>query len=107
MVLIGQPELRSLLRLKSLEAVAQRVTVRFHLSPLDEERTALYLQHQLRAAGGERQVFTEAAARLLHAQTRGLPRPLNTLDHLASGTSPSAEARWSRKTTCGGHWPTP
>lgn len=79
MVLIGQPELRSLLRLKSLEAVAQRVTVRFHLAPLDEEHTGRYLHHQLRAAGCDRQVFTDGAARLLHAQTRGIPRILNTI----------------------------
>jgi len=81
MVLIGQPEPRSLLRLKSLKAVAQRLTVRFHLAPLDEEHTTRYLQHQLRAAGCERQVFTDSAARLrlLHAQTRGLPRLLNTI----------------------------
>ncbi len=79
MVLVGQPELRSLLRLKSLEAVAQRVAVRFHLAPLDEEHTAAYLQHQLRSAGCERHVFTDGATRLLHTQTHGLPRVLNTL----------------------------
>lgn len=79
MVLIGQPELRSLLRLKSVEAVAQRVTVRFHLAPLDEAQTVHYLQHQLRAAGCDRQVFTDGATRLLHAQTRGLPRVVNTI----------------------------
>lgn len=76
-VLVGQPELRSLLRFKSLEAVTQRITVRFHLGGLDPEQTAAYLHHQMNSAGASRQVFTEAAVRQLHTHTRGLPRLLN------------------------------
>lgn len=76
-VLIGQPELRSLLRLKSLEAVTQRITVRFHLAGLDAEQTAAYLHHQMTAAGAPRPVFSDAAIRSLHTHTRGLPRLLN------------------------------
>jgi type II secretory pathway predicted ATPase ExeA len=77
-VLIGQPELRSLLRLKSLEAVSQRITVRFHLSGLDPDQTAAYLHHQMAIAGVSRPVFSDAAAGLLHLHSRGLPRLLNT-----------------------------
>jgi type II secretory pathway predicted ATPase ExeA len=76
-VLVGQPELRSLLRLKSLEAVTQRITVRFHLAGLDADQTAAYLHHQMTAAGASRPVFSDAAVHALHTYTRGLPRLLN------------------------------
>ena len=50
-VLVGQPELRGLLRRPELEQLRQRITVRFHLQPLNEQETRGYIQHRLRVAG--------------------------------------------------------
>ncbi|MBL7223436.1 MAG: AAA family ATPase [Candidatus Brocadiae bacterium] len=77
-VLVGQPELRDLLRRPELEQLRQRITVRFHLQPLSEQETRSYIQHRIRVAGGAGRVrFTAGACRAIHAYSRGLPRLIN------------------------------
>ncbi|TFY98547.1 AAA family ATPase [Ramlibacter rhizophilus] len=79
-VLIGQPELRDMLARPELEQLAQRVVARYHLQPLDEEETALYVQHRLQVAGLERAVpFDRRAIRRIHRHARGVPRRINLL----------------------------
>ena len=52
-VLVGQPNLRDMLARPELEQLRQRVTVSYHLGPLDAEDTAAYVNHRLaRAAIG-------------------------------------------------------
>jgi type II secretory pathway predicted ATPase ExeA len=41
--LVGQPELRTKLRLRAFEAISQRVTLRFHLGGLPEPETKAYI----------------------------------------------------------------
>ncbi len=79
LILCGQPELRAMLRLKTFEAVAQRICVRGHLAPLDTGQTAAFVAHALRQAGIDRPMFTESAVTLLHAQSGGLCRRLGVL----------------------------
>jgi general secretion pathway protein A len=77
-VLVGQPELRDLLRRPELEQLRQRITVRFHLYPLNEQETRSYIQHRLRVAGSNGRVrFTAGSCRLIHQYSRGLPRLIN------------------------------
>lgn len=79
LILGGQPELRAMLRLKTFEAVAQRVTIRCHLAPLSPQQTSAFVAHALHHAGIDRPLFTEAALSLLHAQSHGLCRRLGAL----------------------------
>ena len=79
LILCGQAEPRAMLRLKTFEAVAQRILVRYHLNPLSLEETAGFLRHGLKMAGVERAMFTEPAIALLHTHSHGLPRRLGTL----------------------------
>ena len=79
LILCGQPELRGMLRLKAFEAVAQRVSVRFHLHGLTSEEVPSYLNHHLRVVGAPKPLFTEAAIDLLRSHSRCLPRPLGYL----------------------------
>lgn len=76
-VLLGQPELSA--KVASLPQLSQRVVVRFHLGPMDVEETAGYLSHRILAAGGTRQVFSERAARVVHAESGGVPRLVNLI----------------------------
>jgi len=77
-VLVGQPELRDLLRRPELEQLRQRITVRFHLYPLNERESRSYIQHRLRVAGSNGRVrFTAGACQLVHRYSRGLPRLIN------------------------------
>ncbi len=79
LILCGQPALRAMLRLKSFEAVAQRVSVRCHLAPLDLQQTAAFVRHSLSHAGIDRPLFTEAAIETLHTHASGLCRRLGNL----------------------------
>jgi len=77
-VLVGQPELRDLLRRPELEQLRQRITVRFHLCPLNEDEARRYIRHRLKVAGSNGSVrFTAAACRLIHRYSGGVPRLIN------------------------------
>ena len=80
-VLVGQPELRSSLRLPQMRQVDQRVSVRCELTALDAEGVAGYVNHRLRIAGlGEgRAEFTGAALDALYQGSAGVPRVINRL----------------------------
>jgi general secretion pathway protein A len=79
-VLIGQPELRSMLARPELEQLAQRVIARFHLDALSEPETALYIRHRLAVAGQTGALpFDRQALRLIHRLARGVPRRINLL----------------------------
>ncbi|MDX2494715.1 MAG: AAA family ATPase [Desulfuromusa sp.] len=78
-VLLGQPELRELIRRPQLRQLSQRITARYHLGPLSEEDTALYILHRINIAGGEQVLFTDGAIKLIYRLTDGVPRLINLL----------------------------
>lgn len=79
LILVGQPELRSKLRLRAFEAIVQRIQVRYHLGNLTESEVTGYVEHQLRQAGAERPIFAEQAVHSIAIQSRGVPRQINNL----------------------------
>lgn len=83
LVLLGQPELKDTLRAPGLEQFAQRVAVSYHLRPLLPKETARYIEHRLKVAGGNPEIFDDIAKRYIHYQTGGIPRLINTLCDLA------------------------
>ncbi len=79
-VLIGQPELRTMLARPELEQLAQRVIARYHLGALSEAETAQYLRHRLGVAGlATANPFSKTAMRRIHKHSRGVPRRINLL----------------------------
>ncbi len=78
-LLLGQPELRTLLARPELRQLAQRITARYHLTPLDAKETDAYLRHRWRVAGGTRFPFDSKAVQRLHARSGGVPRLLNVI----------------------------
>lgn len=80
-VLVGQPELRTHLKLPEMRQVDQRVSVRCELEPLDREGVAGYIDHRLRVAGeGTVHVeFAKEAIDALHEASRGTPRLINLI----------------------------
>jgi len=78
-ILIGQPELRTLLDQPDLRQLAQRITGRYHLNPLSAEETAGYVKHRMRVAGATAEVFTPAALREIHRLSGGIPRVINVI----------------------------
>lgn len=84
-VLVGQPELKLLLGRPELAQLNQRITVRWHLEPLDRAETSRYIAHRLRIAGGPgtADIFSPGALRLLYRYSGGVPRLINIAAHRA------------------------
>lgn len=78
-ILIGQPELRQTLARTDLRQLAQRITGRYHLDPLNREETGRYIRHRLKVAGASRQIFTDNAVREVHRLSQGVPRLINVI----------------------------
>ncbi|MDW3095875.1 MAG: AAA family ATPase [Gammaproteobacteria bacterium] len=78
-ILIGQPELQTMLDMPELRQLSQRITARFHLTPLTREETGEYITHRLKIAGVTREVFTKSAVSEIYKLSRGIPRLVNTL----------------------------
>jgi len=77
LILVGQPELRDMVRKPEMRQLAQRVAASFHLREMDEESVAAYIVHRLRTVGGTGEEFTPEAMRVVYEQTRGVPRLVN------------------------------
>lgn len=78
-ILLGQPELREMVARPELRQLAQRITARYHLTPLDPDETEAYVRHRLGVAGSTRMPFTRLALRRLHQYSGGVPRLINTI----------------------------
>lgn len=79
-ILLGQPELEDTLIKPSLAQVNQRITSRYHLSPLKFDDVIAYVRHRLYiAGGGQNQFFTDKAFRVLFKKSKGVPRIINLI----------------------------
>ena len=77
-VLSGQPEFAQLLKKEEMRQLSQRITVRYHLQPMDFQDTVDYINHRLEVAGGRGGViFSRWALRRIYRYSRGLPRLIN------------------------------
>jgi len=77
-VLVGQLNLKDLLRSPGLRQLDQRVSIRYELKPLTREETSAYVAHRLTIAGGGAAVsFSPKALDLVHRYTSGIPRLIN------------------------------
>lgn len=83
LVLVGQPELRDMVRRPDLTQFAQRVAASFHLTAMDAQTVRDYISHRLRVAGAEIEIFSSPAKNLIHEATRGVPRLVNQLCDLS------------------------
>jgi general secretion pathway protein A len=92
MVLLGQPELRRLLKREDLRQLAQRITARYHLVPLSEEDTRAYVLHRLQVAGSPRNPFRKSALRALYRRSGGVPRLINIIADRALAAAYAREA---------------
>lgn len=79
-VLMGQPELRERLNDPCLRQLRQRITVRFHLSPLKVAEVGHYLRHRIHMSGGNgTPYFTDPALWRIYCYSKGIPRLVNAL----------------------------
>jgi len=79
LILVGQPELKTLLQAPELVQFAQRVASDFHLVPLTKEDVQEYIGHRLEVAGRYEPLFTDLACERIFEASRGIPRIINVL----------------------------
>jgi general secretion pathway protein A len=77
-VLSGQSELLQILERNEMRQLSQRITVRYHLQPMDFIDTVHYIHHRLEVAGGKgKVVFSEGGLKRIYRYSHGLPRLIN------------------------------
>jgi general secretion pathway protein A len=76
-VFFGLPDIE--VNLQFDPPLAQRVALRVHLSPFDEQATKLYVEHRLKIAGAPRNPFDPGVYAMIHRASGGLPRLINTI----------------------------
>ncbi len=79
-LLVGQPELFDKLKLPELRQLNQRVTVRYHITPLKSQEVKNYIQHRLKTAGTLNKIhFTHEAFEAVFRHSKGVPRLINII----------------------------
>jgi len=79
LVLVGQVELRDIVKRPELRQLAQRIAASFHLRPLTEESVHEFIVHRLRVAGGSGDEIDEKARMLIYEVSQGVPRLVNQI----------------------------
>ncbi len=83
-ILVGQPELLENLKLPELRQLNQRVSVRYHIQPLELPEVQSYIRHRLQCAIDQESkqnppVFTDEAIEAVFNLSKGTPRMVNIL----------------------------
>ena len=78
-ILLGQPELETMLAQPELKQVQQRITARYHLLPLLRSEIATYVSHRLAVAGQQKMIFPPRVLSKLYDKTDGIPRLINVI----------------------------
>ncbi len=84
-ILVGQPELNNRLNLYDLRQLRQRIMVRYHIGPLDNDEIRLYINHRLEIAGKNNAClptrqgieFNDEAINMISRFSGGTPRLIN------------------------------
>jgi len=79
LILVGQLELRDILKKQIYEAIRQRIDLLYSLRALDRAETAAYMKRHLEYAGEKRDVFTDAAIDAVYGHSKGAVRKINKL----------------------------
>ncbi|MFL0796721.1 MAG: AAA family ATPase [Cellvibrionaceae bacterium] len=84
-VLLGQPELDTLLNRPDLRQLKQRIIFNEELKPLSFSKLKDYVSHRIQSAGYDQAIplFTDGALKSLHSASGGIPRLVNVLSHKA------------------------
>jgi general secretion pathway protein A len=77
-ILLGQPELNTILEEPRFRPLKQRITVRYHLRPLGLKETKEYILYRLKRAGSRNlKIFDNGAIEEIYKYSTGIPRLVN------------------------------
>jgi type II secretory pathway predicted ATPase ExeA/tetratricopeptide (TPR) repeat protein len=78
-MLVGQSELKVMIKSPQSRALHQRVTLFCEIQALSEKETPLYVEYRLKVSGLREQLFTAQAMQMIHTFSQGNPRLINIL----------------------------
>jgi putative secretion ATPase (PEP-CTERM system associated) len=79
-ILVGQPELRTILAAPELRQLRQRININCHLQALSRSEVEQYIAHRLEVAGNSSAVhFTPETLDAIFRYSRGIPRLVNII----------------------------
>lgn len=79
---VGQTEFKAALMEHQNRAVAQRITVKYDIQPLEPKEVGAFVQHRLKVAGSEKEIFRTDAIKEIYDFSEGIPRLINIIcDH--------------------------
>ena len=79
-ILVGQPQLKQKLASEELEQLRQRISIRYHILPLDRNEIDGYITHRLNVAGANnRKFFDKDAISEIYSFSKGVPRLINII----------------------------
>jgi len=81
LILVGQSELRSKLKLQIHQAIEGRIDMRYHLEAMTCEETAIYVKRHLERVKCPREIFTEPALKVIYDYSGGTARKVNKVSH--------------------------
>jgi type II secretory pathway predicted ATPase ExeA/phage tail protein X len=79
--LVGQPELNEKLNDARCRPLQQRISIRYHIPPLDQNSTSEYIRIRLKVAGAQKEndIFPQKSIETIHNLSKGYPRMINVL----------------------------
>ena len=96
-ILVGQPQLKTLLGSRHLVQFAQRIAAEFHLRALNAEEVVHYIDYRLRAVGASVPIFSRDACTAVAHASGGIPRTINILCDTALVYAFAAQVNWISK----------
>jgi general secretion pathway protein A len=94
MILVGQPQLKDLLRSPRLVQFTQRISSDFHLKPLNADEVTGYIDYRLEAVGASELLFSDQACKRVAEASQGVPRTINVLCDTALVYGYAADAQY-------------
>jgi len=76
---VGQSETEKSLMDSRNKAISQRISMSYHLQPLNGNETIHYIAHRLKVAGAKRGIFTVDACKKVFDISDGIPRLINSI----------------------------
>jgi len=80
-IIVGQPQLRQRLNDPELAQLTQRISVYYHLAPLEKSDISRYIKHRLKVTGhtSPDSLFTSDAIEKIYEYTNGVPRLISSI----------------------------
>jgi len=89
-VLLGQPELRDIV--KNIKQLNQRIAVKYHLNALNFDETIKYIDTRLKKAGSDGSIINRQALNEIYSYTGGIPRIINNVCDMSLMTGFASKA---------------